>query len=398
MTITEQEKRLEVTDECNVLVCGGGIAGISAALAAARGGADVLLLEREWLLGGLATAGLVTVYLPLCDGYGRQVSFGIAEELLKLSIKHGAESGENPWLSGGSDEEKTKQRYIAQFNPNLFAFEAENLLLENGVRLLYGTAVCDAVTDGDKITHIIIENKSGRSAIAAEKVIDCTGDADICKLSGENTELFKQGNVLAGWYYSIRDGKYTAKIVGASDKPDSHKTPEELEKSKKLYRFGGVDAKELSDMMIRSHYETLNDFLKYGDGTKEKALATVTTIPQVRMTRRLSGRYTMHDTEMHKEFADSVGMFSDWRKRGPVYELPFSTMTGEKIHNLLAAGRCISVTDDMWDITRVIPVCAVSGEAAGTAAAMCRDFTGININELQNKLKANGVILHESDI
>ena len=184
MTVTEQAKQLEITDRCDVLVCGGGVAGISAALAAARGGAEVLLLEREWLLGGLATAGLVTVYLPLCDGYGKQVSFGIAEELLKLSIKHGAESGENPWLSGGSDEEKAKQRYVAQFNPNLFAFEAEKLLLESGVRLLYGTAVCGAVTDGGKITHIIIENKSGRSAIAAESVIDCTGDADICRRAG----------------------------------------------------------------------------------------------------------------------------------------------------------------------------------------------------------------------
>ena len=395
MTVTEQAKQLEITDRCDVLVCGGGVAGISAALAAARGGAEVLLLEREWLLGGLATAGLVTVYLPLCDGYGRQVSFGIAEELLHLSIKHGAESGENPWLCGGGDEEKAKQRYVAQFNPNLFAFEAEKLLLESGVRLLYGTAVCGAVTDGGKITHIIIENKSGRSAIAAESVIDCTGDADICRLSGESTELFRQKNVLAGWYYSIQDGKYTSHIVGASDKPDIYKTPEELEKSKKIYRFGGVDAKELSEMMTRSHSETLEHFLQYGDGTKEKALATVTTIPQVRMTRRLAGRYTMHDTEMHREFADSVGMFSDWRKRGPVYELPFSTLTGEKIHNLLAAGRCISVTDEMWDITRVIPVCAVSGEAAGTAAAMCRDFSKIDIKELQKRLKKNGVVLHE---
>ena len=396
MTLTEQAKQLHITDKCDVLVCGGGVAGISAALAAARGGADVLLLEREWLLGGLATAGLVTVYLPLCNGYGKQVSFGIAEELLKLSVKHGAESADNPWLCGGSDEEKAKQRYVVQFNPNLFAFEAEKLLLENGVRLLYGTAVCDVLTDGDKITHVIIENKSGRSAVAVESVIDCTGDADICKLSGEKTELFRQGNVLAGWYYSIQDGKYTSHVVGASDKPDIYKTPEELEKSKKMYRFGGVDASELSDMMIRSHSQTLEHFLQYGDGTKEKALATVTTIPQVRMTRRLSGRYTMYDTEMHKEFTDSVGMFSDWRKRGPVYELPFSTLTGEKIHNLLAAGRCISVTDEMWDITRVIPVCAVSGEAAGTAAAMCRDFSEFDIKELQNTLIKNGVVLHES--
>ena len=82
----------KVYKECDVLVCGGGFAGISAALAAARMGRKTVLLEREYLLGGLGTAGLVTIYLPLCDGMGRQVSFGIAEELLRLSISMGWES------------------------------------------------------------------------------------------------------------------------------------------------------------------------------------------------------------------------------------------------------------------------------------------------------------------
>lgn len=395
MTITESAKQLEISDRCGVLVCGGGIAGISAALAAAREGADVLLVEKQWMVGGLATAGLVTVYLPLCDGYGKQVSFGIAEELLRLSIKHGAEQGNDAWLSGGSDEERKKHRFQVQFNPNLFAIEAERILVENGVRILYGTSVCAVRTEKDKITHVIIENKSGRSAIEADCVIDATGDADICSLAGENTELFKYGNILAGWYYSVKDGRYTLNIAGNSDVAYTQKSEEEL---KKVFRFGGIDAKEMSDVMIRSHETTLEHFLKTGDGTREKALAAISTVPQVRMTRRLSGKYTIDDTEMHAEFGDSVGMFSDWRKRGPVYELPFSTLTGERIHNLLAAGRCISVTDAMWDITRVIPVCAVSGQAAGTAAAMSGDMTEINVEELQKKLMKNGVVLHESQL
>lgn len=85
----------------DVAVCGGGFAGISAALAAAREGKSVILFEKEYMLGGLGTAGLVTIYLPLCDGFGHQVSFGIAEELLKLSVTYGAEDKypEN-WLPG----------------------------------------------------------------------------------------------------------------------------------------------------------------------------------------------------------------------------------------------------------------------------------------------------------
>ena len=84
-------KEIPILDSCDVLVCGGGSGGISAALAAARLGKRVILLEKQYILGGLGTAGLVTIYLPLCDGVGHQVSFGLAEELLRLSISMGAE-------------------------------------------------------------------------------------------------------------------------------------------------------------------------------------------------------------------------------------------------------------------------------------------------------------------
>ena len=90
MYITEN-LTTKIEKNCDVLVCGGGFGGIAAALAAARHGAKVILLEKQYVLGGLGTAGLVTIYLPLCDGYGKQVSFGIAEELLRLSIAMGPE-------------------------------------------------------------------------------------------------------------------------------------------------------------------------------------------------------------------------------------------------------------------------------------------------------------------
>ena len=100
-TVTEPQRELPVSEECDVLVCGGGIAGVAAALAAARTGARTLLLEREYMPGGLATLGLVTIYLPLCDGEGHQVSTGIAEELLRLSVVHGMEQSALPtaWLT-----------------------------------------------------------------------------------------------------------------------------------------------------------------------------------------------------------------------------------------------------------------------------------------------------------
>ena len=129
-TIEEHLSTL-VTYECDVLIAGGGVAGIAAALAAARQGAKVCLVEKQYMLGGLATAGLVTIYLPLCDGQGHQVSFGIAEELFHLSILYGWERDyPAAWIHGGSQEEKIRNRFRVRYNAQLFAMAAEQLLLK----------------------------------------------------------------------------------------------------------------------------------------------------------------------------------------------------------------------------------------------------------------------------
>ncbi|MDR1822073.1 MAG: FAD-dependent oxidoreductase, partial [Oscillospiraceae bacterium] len=147
--ILEPEKKVPVTHTCDVLVAGGGIAGIAAAAAAAREGRRVILLEREYALGGMATLGLVTIYLPLCDGNGNQVVFGLGEELLKLSIEHVVEANyPKAWLEDGSLEDKIRERYITQFNAHLFALRAEKLLKELGVTILYGTLACSVTKQG----------------------------------------------------------------------------------------------------------------------------------------------------------------------------------------------------------------------------------------------------------
>ena len=147
-----------------------------------------------------------------------------------------------------------------------------------------------------------------------------------------------------------------------------------------------------------SHASTLNEFLKNGGITKEHALTLMATIPQVRMTRKLVGEYSLDVSDDKKYFLDSVGMISNWHTRGPVYEIPFSTLHGKKIKNLYSAGRCISVTESMWDLSRVIPACAVTGQAVGTASALFDSFDRVNINKLQSKLVKDGVKLHVSDL
>lgn len=382
----------------DVAVCGGGFAGISAALAAARQGKKVVLFEKEYMLGGLGTAGLITIYLPLCDGFGRQVSFGIAEELLKLSITYGAEADypEN-WLDGVGTRTEKDKRYLVQYNAQVFAILAEQLLLENGVDILYGSYVVDVKTENKRITHLAVENKSGKTEYAVGSVVDATGDCDIAKFSGVPTATFGQGNVLAAWYYSTSAEGYKLQTVGAADIPEEERTGNE-EKPLVNRRFSGLDGKELSEMVCLSHRTTLDNWLKKRETQPDAVISTIATIPQVRMTRKIVGEYELSHTEQHTFFEDSIGMVSNWKKRGPVYEVPFRTLYNKEMKNLIAAGRCTSVNETLWDVMRVIPCCAVTGQAAGTAAAMTDDFSSLDVAALQEKLRQNGVVLHEKDL
>ena len=382
----------------DVAVCGGGFAGISAALAAAREGKKVVLFEKEYMLGGLGTSGLVTIYLPLCDGLGHQVSFGIAEELLKLSITYGAEDKypEN-WLDNiGTRTEKDK-RYEVQYNAQLFAILAEKLLLENNVDIMYGSYVVDVEIENSKIKNLFVQNKSGKTAYSARSVVDATGDCDIAEFAKIPTETFKQGNVLAAWYYFTDKNGYHLQMVGASDVPEAERTGNE---SKPLVnnRFGGLDGEELSKMVCLSHEKTFEHWLAKRETNPTAVISTIATIPQIRMTRKIVGEYELAHTEMHTYFEDSIGMVSNWKKRGPVYEVPFRTLYNKEMKNLIVAGRCTSVNETLWDVMRVIPCCAVTGQAAGTAAAMTDDFSALDVSKLQEKLKSNGVVIHEKDI
>lgn len=389
----KEELQIPLLPSVDVLVAGGGIAGISAALAAARGGARVLLIEKQCILGGLATSGLVTIYLPLCDGRGNQMSYGIAEELFHLSISQGVQDRcPKAWLEDGTKEEKVRHRFEVQFNPQTLALLTEELLLKQGVEILYDTRICAVHMEDGKIHALVIENKSGRSAVHAKSYVDATGDADLYWLAHGKTEEYKKKNTLAGWYYQHGRNGVKLNILGFADAPPDT----ERDKGETLIkrRFSGLDGRENSELLCASHKATLEDIRqnKLEDETFEPV--TLSTIPQVRMTRRLCGEYTLKESDNGKTFDDTVGMIGDWRKRGMVYEIPFGCLYSGGIKNLIGAGRCVSADDGMWDIIRAIPGCAVTGQAAGTAAAMTGDFTKLETAALQEQLKAQGQRLH----
>ena len=218
------------------------------------------------------------------------------------------------------------------------------------------------INKDNKIEYLTVANKTGKTDYYIDSVIDATGDADIAKFAGAPTETYKPGNLLAAWYYFTDAEGYKLKILGGSRMPK--KLPDDAKVCEMyLNRYSALEAEELSLMTRLSHEQILHDWLKRRENDPEAVVSTIATIPQVRMTRRIIGDYTLTYDEMHKHFDDSIGMVSDWRKRGPIFEVPFATLFNSSVKNLIMAGRCTSVDDELWDVMRVIPCCAVTGQA-----------------------------------
>lgn len=393
----EETRKSPADTPVDVVVAGGGIAGISAALAAARCKAKVLLIEKQCILGGLATAGLVAIYLPLCDGSGNQMSYGIAEELFRLSIRYGA-AGRYPgaWLSGGTKEERAAQRYEVQFNPQMLALLAEELLLAEGVELLLDTKICGVKQQGNRLGAVFVENKSGRRTVRAKTFVDATGDADLCWYAGMRTVEFAKKNTLAGWYYEQCDAGVRLNMLGFADAPEGSERDagEPLDPR----RYSGLDGRENTEYLCASHRATLADIRRKKEAGSICEPVAISTMPQFRMTRRIAGAYTLREAQCGQTFADSIGMAGDWRKRGMRYEIPYGVLYSDDRKNLICAGRCVSADDGMWDILRAIPCCAVTGQAAGIAAAMTDDVTNPDIRALQEELGRQGQRYHFGQI
>ena len=266
------------------------------------------------------------------------------------------------------------------------------------MKLLYGTYAVAAPAANERIQAVIAENKSGRFAIKANAYVDATGDCDLAYFSGTPTEKFQQGNVLAAWYYRYGKEGFKLKALGCADIPEEEKGPDYREKHLVSRRFTGLDGEEVSEFMSLAHEKILEDVLKIRESDPTYVPTTIATVPQLRMTRKIGGEYTLSVLEQHTYFEDSIGMVSDWKHRGPVWEVPFRTLYSAKMKNMICAGRITSVTEALWDVMRVIPCCCVTGQAAGTAAALTDDFTSLDVSFLQARLKERGVRIHETEL
>jgi hypothetical protein len=390
--VSQPASRVPVRGEFDVAVVGGGVAGVAAAVAAARSGAKVCLLEKENALGGLATLGLVVIYLPLCDGRGTQVAAGLAEELLKASIKYGP--GEIPaaWRRRGSRAARTRQRYLVTFNPGAFMLALDELLVRERIKIFFDTRFCAVRKAGGRIETLFIENKDGRGALRVRAVVDASGDADVCACAGEPTAS-RADNRRAGWFYIWEAGQ--VRLVQLHDHFGGPPVPGQP-------GFAGDVADDVTDHSLDGREMILEHLLmrrgRRGRGAVYPLMLPM--VPQFRMTRRLRGAFELDLADERRVFPDAVGMTGDWRQAGPAYQIPLRCLAGVRTDNLLAAGRCISVTDAAWDFTRAIPACAVTGEAAGVAAALAARrrtrLDGLRPEILRRALRTRGVLLDDA--
>ena len=358
------------------------------------------MIEKEFGLGGLATLGNVIVYLPLCDGMGNQVIKGIGEELLKLSVRNGYDrvpgcegydTIPDCWLRGGDKEKRGEKRYQVAFNPMWYLLELEEYIADNHVKLYYDTRFCGVVKDDGVIKAVVVENKSGRSAIKCGAVVDASGDADVCWHAGEKTVSWRT-NVRAGWFYYFDGQQVQLNKFSKWYDPNGKPMP------KSGRGFAGDNADDVTEFVLATRKLIKKELVKLKKVNPSTSPLFMPSIPDFRMTRMLKGRVALDASHDKVWFDDAVGMTGDWRRKGPIFYIPLRSLTAVDTGNLITAGRCMSSGTTGWDILRVIPTCAVTGEAAGGASAMLRKkkkstFAELSIVELQKTLRSQNVLI-----
>jgi len=438
-TIHESARETPIIDKVDVLVCGGGPSGIMAALAAAKNGARAFLVEQEGFLGGSATANLIN---PLPEVVGKG---GLIEHFLN----HMAD------LGGYIRHDASKIGYdfsaANAFDPEIYKLTALKMLDEAGVSLLLHTLAVQPVMQENKIKGAIIENKSGRQGILAQRVIDATGDGDIAARAGAP---FKKG----------REPDEKMQTVSLLFQLDGDWDLDALP----TIQFGGIYLLEpllreiaekekldytlpyLAGFIVPLPFGKLNIFINLAhlegiDGTKgqdltrahlelrvqimeaisilmhhpyfeDAHLAKTATHIYVRETRRILGEYVLCEEDVVRghRFDDAI---TDCRymidihpiddprihryEPHPPYDIPYRSLVPLEVENLLVSGRCISCDQVAQSSLRIMGTCMSTGEAAGAAAALSLKHNvrprALDPHLLQEALQDQGVNIRRGD-
>lgn len=377
--IEEPARSVPVIEEAEVVVLGGGPAGVAAAVSAARAGADVVLVERYGHLGGLATGGLVILLDCYSDG-GEIVIKGFAREVWEALEAEGC-------VRRSPSEEKTS----ILFDPEALKYVYLSLARSAGVRFLLHSWAAAAVMDGQTLAAVLVESKSGRQAVRGRVFVDASGDADLVAWAGAPFELEEHplGVGLIARLGAVDWTRYQRFIA---------EQPEEWQRLREEYRRSGgiggtsmawrddvvwnnngipgngLDVKDLTRLEVTLRQKLWDYWRFYREhvpGYENSFLLDTASQIGVRATRRPVGPYqlTMADIDAGRSFPDSIGVGNLWNSQG-TYDIPCRALLPQGVSNLLVAGRCISADHQATDVTRTIPVCMVTGQGAGVAAAL----------------------------
>ena len=446
-------KEIPIAGEVDVLVVGGGPAGIAAAVASARNGAKTLLVERYGFLGGNLTAGLVG---PCMTSYSldgkQQLIKGIFEELVLRMEKVGgalhpskipAGSPYSGFITFGHDK-------VTPFDPEAVKLCAVEMCREAGVELLLHTFVFDTIVEDGRVAGIFVANKSGVQALRAKVTVDCSADADVATRAGVPFALGREEDGLTQpmtlffRVANVDDETVEAYVRAHPDdyRPFASLVSQAREKGEfpiprlgvgmyrtlqpgvwrinttRVQRLNGTDVHDLTEAELEGRHQVMllmSFFHKWLPGFANCVLVDTATQIGVRETRRIHGEYllTLDDLATGREFEDVIALCgypvdlhsptgSGGGANGEypsanVYQIPYRSLLPVERDGLLVAGRCVSATHEALAAIRVMPPSFAMGEAAGTAAAIAT-ARGIQprqvpIYELQERLRRQGAYL-----
>lgn len=417
-------------EQVDVLVVGGGPAGATAAIAAARAGAQTLLVERYGFLGGnmaASTLGDMCGFYTCGEAKDRVIG-GIGWEIvLRLAEMGGAEEFLEDRLLG-----------VVPYNHELYKFVLERLAHDAGAHVLYHTCAVDVEQADSEVRGVVVENKGGRTTIKAGVVIDATGDADVAVRAGvpfqmdhnaqAMTTTFMLGNVDSEKAVGNQELKALMREAiesGSYPLPRHHGNYRWVPGMPGVVALNvtrvngkdGVDPEQLAQAETEGREQVLlyADFIRqHARGFENSFLVSLGVQIGVRETRRIEGLYTMTENDVveNRRFQDSIGQngwpieihspestgTTDWTytKGGNSHDIPYRSILPNGVDRLLVVGRCASATHVAQAATRVTGPCTVMGHAAGVAAAMAsasgRSPAHVDAEELRERLAAERVL------